>query len=650
MTKPVDFLQQISDFTFTSKYARYNEKAKRRETWEEAVHRLEKMHLKRFSNLDEADKSEIRWAFDQVRSKLVAPSMRSLQFGGKAVEAQNARLFNCSVRHVDSLRSFSEIFHLLLCGCGVGIGLNKDFLGRLPDLVNKDDKTGTVITYVIEDTIEGWADSIEALLNCYFKNTAYTGRKITFDYSRIRKKGEPLKTGGGKAPGYRGLKASHVKIKELLDHIIEDKHQKRMQSIDAYDVLMHAADAVLSGGVRRSATIVVFQPEDNDMMKAKTGNWFEKNPQRARSNNSVLILRNEASFEQFKDVINKTKEFGEPGFIFSDHKWLMVNPCSEIQFLPVTKGGVCGIQMCNLTTQNGALIDNLDKFAKATKAATIIGTLQAAYTEFSYLGKASKELTEEEALLGVSITGIMDNPGVLLDPKNQKVCAELAVSVNLEWAKKIGINPAARITCVKPEGTSSLVLGTASGIHPHHARRYFRRMQFNRIDPVFKFLKKHNPHACEESIWSAHKTDEVVMFPISIPEKAMVKEELTAIGHLDIIKSTQQNWVIPGTTRGDMHHSVSCTVLVKDDEWDSVAKYLYDNRHFFSAVSLLPAAGDKIYKQAPMEAITTPEDEAKWTDLTSKWKEMDFTELKEEDDETQCQNELACAGGACTVL
>jgi len=649
MSNQIDFLQQISDFTFTSKYARYNEKAGRRETWEEAVLRLERMHLKRFGKLDAKDKEEISRAFDQVRHKLVAPSMRSLQFGGKAIEKVNQRIFNCSVRHVDSIRSFSEIFHLLLCGCGVGIGLNKDFLGRLPDLVSEEDRTGTVITYAIEDTIEGWADSVEALLNCYFKNTAYTGRKIVFDYSRIRKKGEPLKTGGGKAPGYRGLKASHTKIKELLDNLIEGKRQSRLKTIDVYDVLMHAADAVLSGGVRRSATIVVFQPDDEDMMKAKTGNWFEKNPQRARSNNSVLILRNEATPEQFAEILKKTKEFGEPGFVFGDHKWQLTNPCAEISFVPVTNDGVCGTQFCNLSTMNGAMIDSLDKFAQATKAATIIGTLQAAYTKFDYLSHAAKELTEDEALLGVSITGMMDNPHILLDANNQRTCAELAKQVNLEWSKKLAIKPAARITCVKPEGTSSLVLGTASGIHPHHARRYFRRMQFNRIDPVYRFLKKHNPHACEESVWSAHKTDEVAMFPITIPDKAMVKADLTAIKHLEIIKSTQQNWVIPGTTRGNLHHSVSCTVMVKDDEWKEVTEYLYANRHFFSAVSLLPSTGDKIYKQAPMEAISTATDEEKWKELVDKWTPVDFTQLKEEDDETQCQNELACVSGACEV-
>lgn len=943
--QPIDFLSEIADFTFTSKYARYNDKEKRRETWHETVARLERMHLKRFSYLSKEDQAEIKWAFDRVREKLVAPSMRSLQFGGKAIEAHHARIFNCSVTHIHSLRSFAEVFYLLLCGCGVGIGLSNRFLDRLPDLVDPEDKSGTVVTYVIADTIEGWADSVEALLMCYFKNTAYTGRKIVFDYcvapdtmilkrdltwvradeitegvdivafdehkapgasnrrllkggkvnkikrlrrpsvkivtdrgtvtcstehrwlarqdkvpfgwmeaaqlqigdeiafstspwkvddsrdggwmaglydgegwmssttlsvcqnegvvldkareildragvcyvedvvpnkagtkdnirlrsankweamkalgtfrptrfmnrsddlwmgghstgrgsvharilsieelgeqeviaidtsestfiangflshnSKIRKKGTPLKTGGGKAPGYKGLRQAHEQIKRVLDHIIEDNNQRRLKTINAYDILMHAADAVLSGGIRRSATSVVFDPEDEDMMNAKTFfkvdkvrrfakdedtgqyhgqvvirkrvhdvviseweyteqlkkegkiGWFPIEPQRARSNNSVMLLRDKVTKDQFQAIVDKTRQFGEPGFVFASDSNTLYNPCFEISFIPITLDGVCGVQYCNLTTQNGRLITSKERFLEATKAATIIGTLQAAYTDFPYLSPAARKLTEDEALLGVSITGMMENPQVLLDPAIQREMAEYAVVINAEWARKVGINPAARITCVKPEGTSSLVLGTSSGIHPHHARRYFRRMQCNRIDNVFRHLRKANPHAVEESVWSATKTDDVVSFPLTIPEQAMVKADLTALKHLDIIRSTQQNWVLPGTTsanRKPIEHNVSCTVMVKDEEWQAVIDYLYENRTLFAAVSLLPATGDKIYQQAPMEAVTTEEDEKRWNALVEGWKHVDFTTLVEDDDETQMLAEASCAGGAC---
>lgn len=697
--QPIDFLQEIADFTFTSKYARYDEKKGRRETWEEAVGRLEKMHLKRFSWLPKEDLAEIAWAFDRVREKLVAPSMRSLQFGGKAIESHEARIFNCSVRHIDSLRSFAEVFYLLLCGCGVGIGLSKRFLDRLPDLVKADDKNGTVVAYVIADDIEGWADSVEALLMCYFRNTPYTGRKIVFDYSKIRKKGSILKTGGGKAPGYKGLKRTHEKVKQLLDSIIEEHKQPRLKTIDAYDILMHCADAVLSGGIRRSATSIVFDLSDDDMMNAKTTfkvdksrrfakddetglyhgqviikkraydvelnewdyqqlkdknqiGWFPIEPQRARSNNSVLLLREEATHEQFADIIEKTRQFGEPGFVFANHKNQLFNPCFEIGFIPVTADGVCGTQFCNLTTQNGGKINTKAKFRDATIAATLVGTLQAAYTHFPYLSPAAQKLTEEEALLGVSITGIMDNPDILLDATLQKEMAELAKETNARWVAKIGVKPAARITCVKPEGTSSLVLGTASGIHPHHARRYFRRIICGKNENPYRFLKKVNPHAVEESVWSANKTDDVATFPLTISDKAMIKADLNAIQHLDLIKSTQQNWVMTGITESNkkpIEHNVSCTVLVKDDEWKTVIDYLYQNRRFFSAVSLLPLTGDKIYKQAPMEAVLTVEDEKKWDELISQWKHVDFRQLKEDEDETKLLQEASCAGGMCEL-
>lgn len=842
---PVNFSQEMANFTFAAKYAKYDEKKGRREVWEETVSRLEKMHLKKFGWLPEEDKKEISWAFDMVREKLVAPSMRSLQFGGKAIEAKNLRIYNCSVMHVNSLRSFAEALYLLLCGCGVGFGLSARHMNKLPDLVSAKHKTGTIITYVVQDDIEGWADSVEALLMCYFKNTPYTGRKIVFDYSKIRAEGTPLKTGGGKAPGYKGLKRTHEKIKALLDFIIEDKKQRRLKTINAYDILMHCADAVLSGGIRRSACSVIFELSDKDMMEAK-GNfkvqkikrfvkdedsglyhgkvkidsieydisdmnqwdydtlkkdslisWFYVQPQRARSNNSVLLYRDSVTFDQFKSIVQKTRECGEPGFVFAnektkdvlfnpcvtadtlvsttdgtikiidlvnkfnagetilvksfnlkinkietnkvlmaaktrenaelikltivsdgiehilrltpDHKvyvinhgWIkasdlkkdqlvivaesksgissvksiellnyteavydisvennhnffangiLVHNCFEISFIPIDADGHSGVQVCNLTTQNGGKITSKEIFKTATKAATIIGTLQAAYTDFEYLSNTSKEITEKEALLGVSITGMMDNPNILLNPENQKEMAEYSKNVNEEWAKKLGISPCARTTCIKPEGTSSIILETASGIHPAHAKKYIRRIQCNKMDPVYKFIKANNPHACEESVWSANKTDDVVSFPITSNPGAMVKSDLTAIKHLEIIKSTQQNWVIPGTrdTSKGINNNVSCTVIVGDNEWEEVQKYIYDNREYFTAVALIPNTGDKLYKQAPNEAVTTQEDEVKFEELIKKWKPLNFKDFKEEDDNTKLQQEAACAGGGCEV-
>jgi len=611
----------------------------------------------------------------------------------------------CSVRHVDSIRSFAEVFYLLLCGCGVGIGLSKQFLDRLPYLVDTNDKTGTVITYVCEDKIESWADSVEALLNCYFKNTPYSGRKIVFDYSRIRPAGSILKTGGGKAPGHKGLKNAHLKIKQLLDYIIEEQGQIRLKSINAYDILMHCADAVLSGGIRRSACSVVCQKDDTDLINSKINftvtkyqhfeentkngkwegvvyvdgqyggrrhtkyevslskfeydlikekkqiSWIHIEPQRARSNNSVLMLRNSTTLEEFANIVERAKQWGDPGFVWADDTRQLFNPCFEIGFIPVTEDGVCGVMFCNLTSQNGAAIKTKEQWKNAVKAATIIGTLQAGYTNFPYLGHVAEKLTREEALLGVSITGMMDNPDLLLNEELQKELAKYACQANEEWADKLGINAAARVTCIKPEGTSSLVLKSASGIHPHHARRYFRRVQCNKLDNVYKFFKKHNPHMCEESIWSANKTDDVICFPIEVSEKAIVKDDLDAIKHLGIILNTQKNWVVHGTSKYNakpITHNVSCTVKVGNDEWDKVINFIYHNRMHFAAVSLLPETGDKDFKQAPNEKIT-PKDEEKWNSIISNMKSVDYTKLLESDDNTVLKEEVACAGGACLL-
>jgi len=700
MPQNINYLDEISTFTFTSKYARFNKSLNRRETWDECINRVAKMHVDQFKrDLPQEDIDTIKWSFQQVKEKHIVPSMRSMQFGGKAVLAHNARIYNCAVRHVDSIRSFAEIFYLLLCGCGVGIGVSKHFVSRFPDLVTSKDKTGTVVTYVVEDSIEGWSDSIEALLNSYFRNTAFSGRKIVFDFSKIRPKGAPLETAGGKAPGYEGLKQCHLKVKELFDYIIEQQQQTRLKPINAYDILMHCADAVLSGGIRRSATSLIFDKDDEEMMNSKTFfdvtrhtkfyhddetnlyvgkitvnkkkyevelseyeykdvidnkriSWIHIEPQRARSNNSVLLLRNETTFEEFTDILNKTKQFGEPGFVFGNHPWQLYNPCFEIGFVPVTEDGVCGVQFCNLTSINGANIDTKAKFLDAVKAATIIGTLQAAYSDFNYLRPASKQLTEGEALLGVSITGMMDNPKILLNPDYQKEGAEHAIKVNKAWAKKLNINQAARITCIKPEGTSSLVLGSASGIHPHHSRKYFRRIQCNKLDPIYRHFKKSNPHMCEESVWSANKTDDVVTFPIEISDKAVVKDDITALQHLKYIKSTQQNWVIPGTTdvnTNNVEHNVSCTAVVKDDEWDRVFKFLYDNKKYFGAVSLLPKTGDKLYKQAPLESIVDEKDEERWQAIVEKFKSVNYKSFKEKEDTTEVQETIACGGGACEI-
>jgi ribonucleoside-diphosphate reductase alpha chain len=702
----VDYLEEISNFIFLSKYSRYNEKLGRRESWNEAVSRVENMHLKKYYFLSDKDKQEINQSFDLVRSKMVVPSMRSLQFGGKAIEAKNEKIYNCCVRHIDSIRSFAEVLYLLLCGCGVGLGISKYFLNRLSFLANEKDKTGSILTYTVTDSIEGWSDSVEVLLMSFFKNTPLTGRKVVFDYSKIRAEGESLKTSGGKAPGYKGLKQCHKKIKELLDHVIEYKHQSRLKTIDAYDIIMHCADATLSGGVRRSATSVIFDKNDEDMINAKAKfkvdkvfhfshigeetvggftnkiyegkinfegsryeiqikeyeledlknnlvSWNHLFPQRARSNNSVLLLRDKTTQEEFAKIIERTKQFGEPGFVWGNHPWQLFNPCFEIGFIPVTKDGICGVQFCNLTSQNGRKITSKEEFKKSVISATIIGTLQAGYTHFPYLSKVSEDLTKEESLLGVSITGMMDNPDILLNPEYQKEMAELSIEVNKIWSQKLQINQAARITCVKPEGTSSLILGTGSGIHAHHARKYFRRVQVNKLETIYKYFKKFNQHLSEPSVWSANKTDDVICFPIEVSPRAMIKKDLSAIKHLDYIKSTQENWVLSGVTKANqkpIEHNVSCTIIVKDNEWNDVIKYIFNNKNYFAAISFLPDGSDKVYQQAPMEAIVDEKDELNWKNIINNFHSVDYKQLKETDDNTAPSQEIVCAGDKCSIV
>lgn len=654
-SEELDVLEEISKYVFTSKYARYLPKLQRRETWLEAVDRVQSMHLKRFKGdkLTPAQRAKVRWAFDQVRDRKVLPSMRGMQFAGPAVEAKHERAYNCSVRHVDSVRAFAEVFFLLLCGSGVGLGITKKHVNHIPPLVRANDRTGTTVTYIIEDTIEGWADSVEALLLCYTKSNPFSGRKIVFDYSKIRPKGAPLKVGGGKAPGYKPLKAAHLRIKKLLEQCIEEREQYRLRPIDVYDILMHTSDAVLSGGVRRSATIVIFDKDDEEMLSAKTGDWFLENPQRARSNNSVLLLRNAISFEEFQAIVQRTKEFGEPGFIFADHEDTLFNPCGEIGFIPITIDGRTGVQVCNLTSINGALVKTEQDYMDAAEAATIVGTLQATYTNFPYLNSASEELTREEALLGVSMTAIMENPTILLDPVMQQRAAINVIETNKTWAEILGIRQAARATCIKPEGTGSLVVGTmASGIHAAEDHWMFRRIQANKIDPVYTHFKEVNPHMCEESIWSANKSDDVITFPVRVPDAAMVKRDLNALGHLSMIKSTQENWVLAGTTEANeknVSHNVSCTVRVADHEWEQVVNYLYLNRGFFAAVSLIPANGDKIYAQAPVESVSTEEELQQFKTLLEGMKPVDYTILIESEDHTELTQEAACSGGNCEM-
>jgi ribonucleotide reductase class II len=958
-------VQALADYTFVSKYAKYLPEKERRETWSECIDRSKSMHEAKYSHAIAELRPFLDEAFDSYHNKLAIGSQRNLQFAGHAVVQHNARSYNCCGSYCDRPRFFQEAMYNLLCGTGVGFSVQRHHVAKLPNL-DLGEKT-EIIPYEIEDSIEGWAESIGVLVNSYFENgiyPEYQGKVVKFVYNKIRPKGSLFSHGIGRAPGFEPLRNTHKKIRNLLDECVA-RGQTKLRPIDAYDIVMHASDAVLSGGIRRSATICIFSVDDEEMMNAKTGNWFIDNPQRGRSNNSALLLKNQTTPEQFRRLMQCTKQYGEPGFYWADsteivpnpcvsgetmiltdrgsfrakdlvgkkfnaivdgkiypstdagfvetgyqptftirteegyeisathnhafldssgawtivdqlnvgdtlmlnnhsnHSWqgnlnfetgwllgnligdgfvseetavvdywnencndmrdvaleylksndlssehvngyaqtstvekvrvesrklknlaesygivhgnkildsrveslsydayrgflrgyfdadgsvqgtsekgtsirltsvilenlqttqrmllrlgiaskifknrrcegvrkikgipyhckaihelvvskdmierfaeligfhdankqnrlneivasrirapyctkfqttiasitrnepeavydctipgisafdangFMSHNCVEIGFWCYDDRGNSGWQFCNLSSMNGGKITSANLFRKAARAAAIIGTLQAGYTSFPYLGEVTERIVKREALLGVSITGIMESPSILLDPKLQKEVAQSLIEVNRAVSAIIGINPAARITCIKPEGSTSCMLGTSSGIHPHHAKRYIRRVQANKMEAPAQYFMEHNPRAVEESSWSANKTDYCISFACEIPtDKAVFKKDVNAIQMLMHVKSTQENWVEYGKnpslcTQPWLSHNVSNTIVVKPEEWDAVESFIYDNRQYFAGVSLLGSSGDKDYTQAPFTEVLTPEE------------------------------------------
>lgn len=608
-------LKALSDYTIYARYAHYLPEKKRRETWEEITDRVFSMHERRYAkqlSQSEELRKDFEFARDMVKNKRVLGSQRALQFGGKWIENHETKIFNCSYTYIDRPRVFQEVDYLLLCGCGVGFSVQKHHVAKLPTI--KSVASGTKIVHEVQDSIEGWADAVGALVNSYF-----TGKsKVEFDYSLVRPEGA-LIAGQFKAPGHKGLEKALEKIRALIERRLSsttftiDEFANKLRPIDCYDIIMHVGDSVLSGGIRRSATISLFSHDDVDMMAAKTGDWYITNPQRGRSNNSVLLVRSETTWDQFKKIMESTKEFGEPGFYFASSTEHGANPCVEIGLYPQTEDGRSGVQFCNLCEINGKWCETEDRFLEACRAAAIIGTMQAGYTGFKYLSEESAEITAREALLGVSITGVMDNPDVLLTPKIQRAGAKVTKEVNRRVAALLGVNPAARITCTKPAGSTSCVLQTASGIHPHHARRYLRRVQGNHLEFPLQHFKSVNPDAVEKSVWSANGTDEVVSFVCEVPKGAVLKNDLDAVALLGKVKSSQINWVLEGENAHlcvspNIHHNISNTINVRPDEWDKVARYIYDNREYFTGISLLSSSGDLDYPQAPFATVLTPEE------------------------------------------
>ena len=607
-TGHVDTRQFLSQTKFYEGYSRFLDDDQRYETWDEAVDRVVDMHAENYKDKGNALAPFLEEARQAYKEQRVLAAQRSLQFGGEQLLKHQMRMYNCTSSYADRPEFFGEVFYILLCGAGAGFSVQKHHVAKLPQIQNR---TKQAKGYIVEDSIEGWASALDVLLSSYFvgggKHPDFEGRRVFFDLTQIRPKGAKI-SGGFKAPGPEGLRRSLDKVEHLLQSIVMDqKAPVDLQPINVYDITMHAADAVLSGGVRRSATICLFSPDDEAMMTAKTGNWFIDNPQRGRSNNSAVIVRDEAKKEEFAKLMESVKQFGEPGFVFVESPEHTTNPCVEIGMFPQIDGK-SGWQGCNLTEINGGMCKTEEDFYKACRAGAILGTVQAGYTDFKFLGPTSKKIFDREALLGVSITGWMNQPDILFNPKVLEKGAKIVKEVNKEVAAIIGINPAARTTCVKPSGNASVLLQTASGIHAEHSAQYIRNVQMNKESEVTQAIIKSNPYMVEESVWSASGTDVVVSFPI-IPHKgSMMKDELLGVKHLELVAKAQKHWVVAGTNEElcadkGIRHNVSNTIIV--DDWDEVESYVFKNRHSFSGISFLSMSGDKDYNQAPNTAVAT---------------------------------------------
>jgi len=610
----------LSDITVHMKYARYLPKKKRRETWKELVNRNKRMHWKNYPEL----RSEITAAYRLVHEKKVLPSMRSMQFGGKPIEVAPNRIYNCAFAPIDDWRVFSEIMFLLLGGTGVGYSVQKHHVDQLPEIRKPNSKRSR--RFLVGDSIEGWADAVKALVRAYFLG----GSTIRFDFSDIRAKGARLVTSGGKAPGPQPLKECLLKVRGVLD---EKNDGDKLEPIEVHDIVCYIADAVLAGGIRRAALICLFSADDDEMLSAKTGNWWEKNPQRGRANNSVVLLRHRITKEFFEGLWERVKASGagEPGFYFSNDKDWGTNPCCEIALRPY--------QFCNLTEVNVSNIETQEELEDRVKTAAFIGTLQAGYTDFHYLRDIWRRTTEKDALIGVSMTGIASGKVLNLDMTK---AAAVVIEENTRVAKLLGIKAAARCTTVKPAGTTSLTLGTSSGIHAWHNDYYIRRIRVGKNESIYWYLYLNHTELVEDEYFRPHDTA-VISVPQKAPEGCITRHE-SALQLLKRVARVSEEWVKPGHRKGQNSHNVSATISIKDAEWQDVGEWMWDNRNKYNGLAVLPYT-EHTYKQAPFEDCSKETYEA----LVSSLKEVDLTQVIEEDDNTDLQGELACAGGACEI-
>lgn len=612
--------QILSNIIHYMKYSRHLPKQQRRETWIETCTRNMDMHIKKYPQLTE----EIKKVYQEfVFPKKVLPSMRGLQFGGKAIEKNPARGYNCSFLPIDSWEAFHEVMFLLLCGSGVGYSVQRVDIDKLPDIKRPSKR---IKRYLISDSIEGWSDAVKVLIKSYFFGTS----TIEFDYSDIRERGTPLKTSGGKAPGPQPLKDCIHNLQKVLD---TKSPGEKLTSLEVHDMVCFISDAVLSGGIRRSSLISIFNIDDEDMLTCKFGDWWELNPQRARANNTAMVLRHKITKEKFFELWEKIKKSGsgEPAiYLSNDYRWGF-NPCNEAALRPY--------QYCNLTTTDASDISSQQELNNRVCAASFVGTLQAGYTDFHYLRDIWRETTEKDSLLGVSMTGIASGNVLQYDLSE---AAQIVKEENARVAKIIGINKAARTSLIKPEGTASLLLGTSSGIHAWHSPYYIRRVTVMKNEPIYEYLKAKLPELIEDDFFKPH-TQAKILIPMKAPTNAVFRTE-PAVDLLERVKKIYTEWIKPGHRKGDNTHNVSCTVTVKPDEWDIVGNWMWNNKENYNGLSVLPEDLGS-YVQAPFTECTKEEYEA----LLPFLKEIHLDKIKEDIDNTDLKGEVACGGSGCEI-
>jgi len=609
----------LSEITIFNKYAKYIPELQRRETWDEICDRYQNMMISKYPKLQKEILQNIKY----IRDKKILPSMRAMQFAGPAISKNESRIYNCAYLPIDDLRAFNESMFLLLGGTGVGYSVQFHHVEKL----NEIHKPTKEKKYVISDSLEGWADAVKVLMKAYIGGGQYKPR---FNYTDIRPKGTPLKTAGGKAPGPRPLMECLSKIEALLE---SKSNGDKLKPIECHDIMCYIANAVLSGGIRRSAMISLFSFDDQEMLTCKYGNWWELNEQRGRANNSAVILRNRITKQEFDEIWKKIElsNSGEPGLYFTNNSDWGTNPCCEIALRP--------FQFCNLCETNVSDITDQIDLNERVKAAAFFGTLQAGFTDFHYLRAIWSKTTEKEALIGVGMTGIASGAVLKLDLKE---ATDVVKEENARVAGLININQAARTTTIKPSGTTSCVLGTSSGIHAWHNDYYIRRVRIMKNDPLYAYLLKNNPELVEDDKLRSHDTT-IVTIPQSSPEGSIIRTE-SALSLLERVKKFNLEWVRQGHRKGDNTNNVSATISIQPEGWYCVGEWMWDNKNNFNGLSVLPYDNGS-YVQAPFEDIS----KETYEELTKKLNDIDLTKVVESDDNTTRSQELACSSGECST-